>query len=152
MSDYHFLQRQTSANYLRNCLFQELGQSDRGRFEISKVSATAVQEKILGPDELKNLCKQGVLLVNTARGGLIDEAALQDCLKNGKVSFACLDVFEDEPYCGPLCSLENVILTPHIGGSTLEAQENIAEEVAEKLVAVLRQVTTTTSGGYLSDR
>ena len=97
-------------------------------------------EKILGPDELNNICKQGVLLVNTARGGLIDEAALQDCLKNGKVSFACLDVFEDEPYCGPLCSTENVILTPHVGSYAREARILMERTAVENLLNGLREV------------
>jgi len=96
--------------------------------------------KILGPDELKNICKRGVLLVNTARGGLIDESALQECLENGKVSFACLDVFEDEPYCGPLCSLENVILTPHVGSYAREARVLMERTAVENLLNGLREV------------
>ena len=107
--------------------------------EIITIHASG-REKILGPDELKNICKQGVLLVNTARGGLIDEAALQDCLKNGKVSFACLDVFEDEPYCGPLCSLENVILTPHVGSYAKEARILMERTAVENLLNGLREV------------
>jgi D-3-phosphoglycerate dehydrogenase len=100
----------------------------------------AGRERILGPDELKNICKQGVLLVNTARGGLIDESALQECLKDGKVSFACLDVFEDEPYCGPLCSLENVILTPHVGSYAREARILMERTAVENLLNGLREV------------
>ena len=107
--------------------------------EIITIHASG-REKILGPDELKNICKQGVLLVNTARGGLIDESALQDCLKNGKVSFACLDVFEDEPYCGPLCSLENVILTPHVGSYAREARVLMERTAVENLLNGLREV------------
>jgi D-3-phosphoglycerate dehydrogenase len=107
--------------------------------EIITVHASG-REKILGPDELKDICKQGVILVNTARGGLIDEAALQDCLKNGKVNFACLDVFEDEPYCGPLCSLENVVLTPHIGSYAREARLLMERTAVENLLKGLREV------------
>ena len=107
--------------------------------EIITIHASG-REKILGPDELKNICKQGVLLVNTARGGLIDESALQECLKNGKVSFACLDVFEDEPYCGPLCSLENVILTPHVGSYAREARVLMERTAVENLLNGLREV------------
>lgn len=98
------------------------------------------RERILGPDELENICKRDVILVNTARGGLIDEAALQDCLINGKVSFACLDVFEDEPYCGPLCSLENVILTPHVGSYAREARILMERTAVENLLNGLREV------------
>jgi D-3-phosphoglycerate dehydrogenase len=107
--------------------------------EIITIHASG-REKILGSDELKNICKRGVLLVNTARGGLIDEAALQDCLKNGKVSFACLDVFEDEPYCGPLCSLENVILTPHVGSYAREARILMERTAVENLLNGLCEV------------
>ena len=107
--------------------------------EIITIHASG-SEKILGADELRNICKQGVILVNTARGGLIDEAVLQDCLKNGKVSFACLDVFEDEPYCGPLCSLENVILTPHVGSYAREARILMERAAVENLLNGLREV------------
>ena len=109
------------------------------RAEIITIHA-AGRERILGPDELKNICKQGVLLVNTARGGLVDESALQECLRNGKVSFACLDVFEDEPYCGPLCSLENVILTPHVGSYAREARILTERTAVENLLNGLREV------------
>jgi D-3-phosphoglycerate dehydrogenase len=109
------------------------------RAEIITIHA-AGRERILGPDELKNICKQGVLLVNTARGGLVDESALQECLRNGKVSFACLDVFEDEPYCGPLCSLENVILTPHVGSYAREARILMERTAVENLLNGLREV------------
>ena len=107
--------------------------------EIITIHASG-REKILGPDELENICKRDVILINTARGGLIDEAALQDCLINGKVSFACLDVFEDEPYCGPLCSLENVILTPHVGSYAREARVLMERTAVENLLNGLREV------------
>jgi D-3-phosphoglycerate dehydrogenase len=97
-------------------------------------------EKILGPEELKKTCKEGVILVNTARGGLIDELALQNCLKEGRISFACLDVFEDEPYCGPLCSLENVILSPHIGSYAREARVLMERKAVENLLKGLHEV------------
>ena len=109
------------------------------RAEIISIHASG-REKILGPNELKNLCKHGVLLVNTARGGLIDESALQECLSDGRVSFACLDVFEDEPYCGPLCSLDNVILTPHVGSYAREARIVMERTAVENLLNGLREV------------
>lgn len=77
--------------------------------------------QILGEYELNSLCKQGVIIINAARGGLIDEKALHKALVSGQVAFACLDVFESEPYNGPLKELDNVILTPHIGSYALEA-------------------------------
>lgn len=98
------------------------------------------REKILGFEELKKICKQGVILVNTARGGLIDEKALHNCLLEGQVSFACLDVFEEEPYCGPLRSLNNVILTPHIGSYAKEARELMERTAVDNLLKGLHEV------------
>ncbi|WP_116654811.1 phosphoglycerate dehydrogenase [Pelagibacterium sediminicola] len=82
--------------------------------------------------------KDGVRIVNCARGGLIDEAALKAALESGKVAGAALDVFETEPAVdNPLFSLPNVICTPHLGASTTEAQENVALQVAEQISAYL---------------
>lgn len=77
-------------------------------------------------------CKKGVRIVNCARGGLIDELALVDALKSGHVGGAALDVFEKEPPAPdhPILSLPNVVLTPHLGASTSEAQENVGIEIA----------------------
>ena len=78
--------------------------------------------------------KKGVRIVNCARGGLIDEAALADAIKSGNVSGAALDVFETEPATdSPLFGLENVVCTPHLGAATAEAQENVALQVAEQM-------------------
>ncbi|OAM76149.1 phosphoglycerate dehydrogenase [Devosia elaeis] len=82
--------------------------------------------------------KKGVRIVNCARGGLIDEAALYDALKSGQVAGAALDVFLVEPAeNNPLFDLPNVICTPHLGASTTEAQENVALQVAEQISAYL---------------
>ncbi|MFH1441226.1 MAG: phosphoglycerate dehydrogenase [Candidatus Omnitrophota bacterium] len=77
--------------------------------------------------------KQGIRIVNCARGGIIDEAALVEAIKQGKVAAAALDVFEKEPIPADseLLKLDNVITTPHLGASTEEAQVNVAIEVAE---------------------
>lgn len=77
--------------------------------------------------------KDGVRIVNCARGGLIDEAALADALASGKVAAAGLDVFEEEPLAAdsPLRQYERLVMTPHLGASTHEAQENVGYEVAE---------------------
>jgi D-3-phosphoglycerate dehydrogenase len=79
------------------------------------------------------LMKKGVRLINCARGGIIDEAALINAIKEGKVAGAALDVFEKEPLSAEseLLKLDNVILTPHLGASTEEAQVNVAIEVSE---------------------
>ncbi|MDD1673019.1 MAG: phosphoglycerate dehydrogenase [Methanomicrobiales archaeon] len=85
------------------------------------------------------LMKKGVRIINCARGGIIDEKALLEGLKSGKVAGAALDVFEDEPPLkSPLLELENVIVTPHLGASTVEAQQNVAITVAKEIIAVLQ--------------
>ncbi|HZS39161.1 MAG TPA: phosphoglycerate dehydrogenase [Polyangia bacterium] len=83
--------------------------------------------------------KDGVLIVNAARGGIVDEAALLAALDAGKVGGAALDVFAEEPPPAghPLVAHERVICTPHLGASTDEAQEKVAVEVAEQLLAYL---------------
>ena len=77
--------------------------------------------------------KDGVYIINAARGALIDEAALYEACKSGKIASAALDVYEAEPYTGKLLELENVYFTPHLGASTIEAQNRIGEELIEKL-------------------
>lgn len=87
-----------------------------------------------------NLMKDGVYLVNTARGKIIDQSALIDALKMGKVAGAALDVFEEEPLdpSNPLASMDNVILTPHLAASSREAMRRMAVQVTEGVMAVLR--------------
>jgi D-3-phosphoglycerate dehydrogenase len=84
--------------------------------------------------------KQGVRLVNCARGGLIDEAALVDALQSGHIAGAALDVFADEPLPAdsPLRSLPDVVLTPHIAASTLEAQRDVGTQIVDQVLAALR--------------
>lgn len=77
--------------------------------------------------------KKSAVLINTARGGLVDEEALYSALKEGRLAGAALDVYPQEPYTGKLCSLGNVVLTPHVAGSTAEAQMRIGLELVEKL-------------------
>ena len=85
------------------------------------------------------IMKKGVILVNTSRGGVVDETALAVALKEGRIRAACLDVFEKEPLdSGPLQSLDNAVLTPHIAASTEEAQERAGIEIAQKCVAALK--------------
>jgi D-3-phosphoglycerate dehydrogenase len=81
--------------------------------------------------------RDGVRIVNAARGELIDEAALLDALRSGKVGGAALDVFSEEPYAGPLLELDNVVVTPHLAASTEEAQDRAGVIIAEQVAAAL---------------
>jgi D-3-phosphoglycerate dehydrogenase len=87
--------------------------------------------------------KKGVMIVNAARGGIVDEKALANAIVEGHVAGAALDVFVKEPVetDNPLLKLENVVLTPHLGASTSEAQERVAREIAEQVVEYLTQGT-----------
>lgn len=84
--------------------------------------------------------KDGVVLVNCARGGIYDERALADALKSGKVAAAAVDVYEQEPPGPdhPFLTAPNLILTPHIGANTIEAQDRVAVQTAEMVVAALK--------------
>ncbi len=94
--------------------------------------------KLVSGTEL-NLMKKGVILINTARGGVIDEKELMNALDSGKVAHACLDVFENEPKpSAAILSHSKISLSPHIGAATNEAQERIGIELAEKMIAALR--------------
>ena len=85
--------------------------------------------------------KKTAKIINTSRGGVVDEDALYDALKNGTLGGAALDVFEKEPAIGnKLAELDNVILTPHIGAQTKEAQSLAANVIAEKIIQILRGV------------
>jgi D-3-phosphoglycerate dehydrogenase len=87
--------------------------------------------------------KDGIRVVNAARGELVDEAALGAALASGKVAAAALDVFSQEPYAGPLLGLDNVVATPHLAASTEEAQDRAGVIVAEQVVAALEGAVVT---------
>jgi D-3-phosphoglycerate dehydrogenase len=85
--------------------------------------------------------KKTAKIINTSRGGVVDEDALYEAIKNGNLGGAALDVFEKEPAVGnKLAELENVILTPHIGAQTKEAQSLAANIIGEKIIQILRGV------------
>lgn len=98
--------------------------------------------------------KDGAFFINAARGGCVDIDALADALKSGKILGAAIDVFPKEPksadeeFVSPLREFDNVILTPHVGGSTQEAQANIGLEVAEKFVKYSDQGDTTSAVNF----
>lgn len=92
---------------------------------------------MIGKEEVA-LMKNGVRLINCARGGIMDEKAVLEGINSGKIAGAAFDVFEQEPPKGnPLVASEKVIVTPHLGASTEEAQLNVAVEVAEQVVDAL---------------
>jgi len=87
------------------------------------------------------IMKDTARIINTSRGGVVDEDALYDALRNGKLGGAALDVFENEPATGHrLADLDNVILTPHMGAQTVEAQSLAANVIGEKIIQILRGV------------
>tara|TARA_B100002003_G_scaffold243159_1_gene267198 strand:+ start:306 stop:1214 length:909 start_codon:yes stop_codon:yes gene_type:complete len=92
-----------------------------------------VGEKLIGKKEFQCM-KKGALIINTSRGGVVDETVLYEDLKNGRLSGAAIDVFEQEPYTGPLKELENVILTPHIGSYAKEARVEMEKQAVENLL------------------
>jgi len=116
-------------------LEQVLGEADAISLHVPLTDQT---RGILNAERLA-LLKPGAILVNAARGGLVDEAALIAALKDGRLGGAALDVYEQEPLPAdhPFRSLPNVVLTPHLGASTEEAQLNVAVEIAEAVRAAL---------------
>lgn len=99
----------------------------------------AQDEPVIGAEEIENM-KDGVAIINAARGGVLDEDALLEAIDSGKVSFAALDTYENEP--SPAIKLlmnEKVSLSPHIGAATKEAQERIGIELAEQIISILKK-------------
>ncbi len=87
------------------------------------------------------MMKDGVYIVNTARGGVINEVTLLDFIESGRIAGAALDVFENEPTPElPLLMNPNLSLTPHLGGNTLDAQEKIGTELAQQIIAIKNSI------------
>lgn len=111
------------------------------------VPATNATKNMLGKSEIARM-KKGSYLINNARGSVVDVNALAAALKSGHLAGAALDVFPDEPagkgdrFESPLQGLANVLLTPHVGGSTEEAQASIAEDVCDKLIKFINVGST----------
>lgn len=117
------------------------------------VPETAGTRNMFGAEQLAQM-KAGAVLINASRGTVVDIDALAHAVVSKHLSGAAIDVFPVEPkgnqeeFVSPLRGLDNVILTPHIGGSTVEAQENIGVEVAEKLIKYSDNGTTTSSVNF----
>ena len=113
-----------------------LAQSDYISLHLPKTKESA---NMIGKDQFAKM-KNGVRVINCARGGIIDENALHDALVSGKVAGAALDVYAEEPPTDwKLVKLPNVICSPHIGAATKEAQGRVGAEVAEKLIAFAKK-------------
>jgi len=96
---------------------------------------------MIGAEEIAKM-KDGVILINCARGGLYDEDALLEGLKSGKIAMAGIDVFNKEPATDhPLLDLDNVTVTPHLGANTKESQRNIAIQAAENAIAAAKGIS-----------
>jgi D-3-phosphoglycerate dehydrogenase len=111
---------------------------DRGDFISIHVPLTDETRGIIGPAALERM-KPTAFVVNASRGGVVDEAALAKALHNGDITGAALDVYENEPLPAdsPLRDAPNLVLTPHLGASTAEAQVGVATEVAHKIRLLL---------------
>jgi len=111
------------------------------------VPATPTTEGLIGAREIGRM-RPGAMLINNARGSVVNVDALAGALRAGRLSGAAVDVFPEEPsrsgesFVSPLQNVPNVILTPHVGGSTVEAQAAISEEVAGKLIRFINEGTT----------
>ena len=111
---------------------------ERSDFITVHIPLTSETKYMIGEKAFAKM-KDGVRIVNCARGGIVDEKALYRALKSGKVAGAALDVFETEPDTkNPLFELDNFIATPHLGASTREAQLSVAVDVAQDVVAALK--------------
>ncbi|MFQ5877783.1 MAG: phosphoglycerate dehydrogenase [Acidobacteriota bacterium] len=112
---------------------------ERSDFITLHTPLTEATRHLIGRAELER-CRDGVRIANVARGGIIDEAALVAAIASGKVGGAALDVFEVEPPAGsPLLELDSVILTPHLGASTREAQEKVGTRIASQIAGYLKE-------------
>lgn len=127
-----------------------LEKSDIVSLHVPELAST---KDMIGKKELAAM-KPGAILINASRGTVVEIDALAEALEGGKLSGAAIDVFPVEPkangeeFISPLRKFDNTILTPHIGGSTMEAQENIGLEVAEKLIKYSDNGTTISSVNF----
>jgi D-3-phosphoglycerate dehydrogenase len=103
------------------------------------IPATPETKNLLSKEQLSKM-KDGAVLVNTARGGIVDEAALYEVLSAGKLRYAAFDVYGTEPpFPNKLIELDNFIATPHLGASTKEGQTRVGVQAAEKVIKILKE-------------
>lgn len=111
------------------------------------VPATPLTANLINEEAMKH-CKPGALLINYARGEVADNNAIAEAIKDGRLGGAAIDVYPDEPdrngehFYTPLQGLSNVLLTPHIGGSTEEAQASIGQDVSSKIISFIERGST----------
>lgn len=102
------------------------------------VPGNSDKSAVIGADEI-NKMKDGAFLINVSRGGVVDETALYDSLTNGKLTAAAIDVFSEEPYFGNLCTLENVVLTPHLGSYAKEGKLQMEIDAVKNIIVELEK-------------
>ncbi|WP_323846491.1 phosphoglycerate dehydrogenase [Microbulbifer magnicolonia] len=127
-----------------------LGEADVVSLHVPELPSTKM---MIGARQIAQM-KPGAILLNASRGTVVDIDALAEALKSGQLAGTAIDVFPVEPrgnddeFVSPLRGIDNALLTPHVGGSTMEAQENIGTEVAEKLAHYSDNGTTTSSVNF----
>ena len=125
-----FLADDATGRYIKLSLAEALPKAD-----IVTIHSSG-EECLIGASEF-DLMKAGVFLLNAARGGVISEKALLKAIENGTVAGAWLDTFEEEPYKGPLCNHQNIILTPHVGSYTTECRSLMEGDAVDNLLKAL---------------
>lgn len=127
-------EKDTDLNAKKVSMDEALKEAD---YLITQVNYNETSHHLFGKKEFEQM-KESAYFINTARGGVVDEAALLDALKNKQIQAAALDVHEEEPHINEaLAKLDNVILTPHIGNDTYEARNKMAEVAADQAVKAL---------------
>lgn len=109
--------------------------------EFLSINTPKTEGYILDKTQFEKM-KDGIFIVNTARGGVLNEVSLLEFIESGKIAGAALDVFENEPTPElPLLMNPNLSLSPHLGGNTLDAQEKIGIELAEQIIAIKKKIS-----------
>jgi D-3-phosphoglycerate dehydrogenase len=148
---YHDLEEKLPLGNVRKCALEEL--LHRSDVVTVHVDGRESNRNLIGEDEFQAM-KQGVVFLNLSRGFVVDVEALARHIKSGKIKGAAVDVYPEEPesskapFSSPLQGLANVILTPHIAGSTEEAQAGIGAFVAERIVGYIAAGSTVSSVNF----